>query len=90
MTLIAEGALEQGLEVSVAASRASADLQMINIQLSAAISAKRQADALEVIADRLRDLAGGTGILEALRTPLNDYGESIGECIQGQLGRGQR
>lgn len=68
---------------------------------STAISLKRIADALTVSA-RLPDsvIAAVTGnaiaavinraITDALAAPLNQYGEGIGECIQGQLERGQR
>lgn len=49
-----------------------------SMRLSIAISLKRIADAL-------------TGDGENILTrPLNAYGEGIGECIQGQLERGNR
>ena len=52
---------------------------------SMAVSAKRQADALDRIA---RALTGeGPSILTA---PINSYGEGIGDAIQGQMIRGQR
>lgn len=48
------------------------------VRLSIAISLKRIADA-----------ACGIGE-NAFTRPLNHYGESIGECIQGQFERSQR
>jgi hypothetical protein len=52
---------------------------------STAVSAKRQADALDRIA---RALTGeGPSILTA---PINSYGEGIGDANQGQLIRGNR
>lgn len=48
------------------------------IEHSQAISLKRIADALT---------GAGPNILA---TPLNAYGEGIGDCIQGQFERGQR
>lgn len=66
--------------------------------LSIAISAKRIADTLDNIA---ADMAAGTdrmGFLgrlhetigDALKQPINQYGEGIGEAISGQLERSQR
>lgn len=52
---------------------------------SAAISAKRQADALDRIAKALT--GEGPSILTA---PINSYGEGIGDAIQGQMIRGSR
>jgi len=51
--------------------------------VSAAVSAKRQADALERIAAALT--GEGSSILTA---PINSYGEGIGDAIQGQMVRG--
>lgn len=66
--------------------------------MSIAISLKRIADSLERVADDFGAGPGRMGFLgrldttltDALKTPLNQYGEGIGECIQGQLERGQR
>ncbi len=68
---------------------------------SIAISLKRIADALDASA-RLSDsaiaVATGNavahsinaGIRDGLSAPLNQYGETIGEAIEGQLQRGQQ
>lgn len=68
---------------------------------SAAISLKRIADALAMAAalpDSVLAHATGNaiaafinqGIKDGLSAPLNQYGEGIGECIQGQFDRSGR
>lgn len=72
--------------------------------LSSAISLKRIADALSPpplegggapaatayeLLDTITDAVTGKGP-SFLAMPLNQYGESIGECIEGQFNRGQR
>lgn len=52
---------------------------------SMAVSAKRQADAL----DRIAKVLSGEGP-SILTAPINSYGEGIGDAIQGQMVRGQR
>jgi hypothetical protein len=41
------------------------------------------------LAERIGD-AMARKLVEAMKEPLNHYGESIAECIQGQMIRGQR
>lgn len=69
--------------------------------LSSAISLKRIADAFDLSAklpDSAVAVATGNaiadlinrGIKDGLSAPLNQYGEGLGECIQGQFERSQR
>lgn len=101
-----QGHLEQ---VAIDAGHAQQGISLLDVaQLSQAISAKRQADALERIAAALDASASlsdsaiavattnaiahsiNRAISKAFEAPLNQYGENIGECIQGQLERGNR